>query len=105
MTAVLWLTSVGALVVRMVVQSPPSGPPGAIQAAHFPDTLAAVALWGTLVSAVLTGICVLGLVPIWWSRSWGIGRALRHTGVVAAMVAMTLMLWQWNAIGMQLVGG
>lgn len=100
-TAALWLVSVGALLFRMARQ----GGPEPMAMARFPDPLAAVALWGTLVSAVLTGICILGLVPVWRRHSWGIGRALRHTGVVAVMVALTLMLWQWNAIGVQLTGG
>lgn len=100
-TAALWLVSVGALLLRMTAQ----GEPEPMALARFPDSLAAVALWGTLVSALLTVICILGLVPVWRRRSWGIGRAFRHTGVVAVMVALSLMLWQWNAIGVQLTGG
>lgn len=100
-TAALWLVSVGALLFRLARQ----GSPDPMTMAQFPDPLAAVALWGMLVSAVLTGASVLGLVPIWRHQSWGTGRVLRHTGVVAVMVAMTLMLWQWNAIGVQVTGG
>lgn len=100
-TAALWLVSVGALVFRMANQ----GGPEPMAMAHFPDPISAVALWGTLISAVLTGLCVLGLVPVWRHRSWGVGRSLRHTGVVAVMVTITLMLWQWNAIGVQVAGG
>lgn len=100
-TAVFWLVAMGTLLYRMANRGGPE-PTGMV---HFPDPLAAVALWGTLLSAVLTGLCVLGLAPVWHRRSWGIGRVLRHTAVVAVMVAITLMLWQWNAIGVQITGG
>lgn len=100
-TAVIWLVSVGTLLYRMADQ----GRPEPTAMVDFPDPVSAIALWGTLLSAVLTGLCVLGLAPVWRHRSWGIARALRHTGVVAVMVTVTLMLWQWHAIGVQLTGG
>lgn len=100
-TAVCWLVSIGILLYRL---STPAGPERA-DLVHFPpDLLVAIALWGTLISAVLTSISLLGLIPVWRHRSWGMMRALRHTGIVAIMAVLTLMLWQWNAIGVQVTG-
>jgi len=101
-TAACWLVSIGTLVYRLMNAPGPDRP----AFVHFPpDGLVATALWGTLCSTILTGVTVLGLIPIWRHRSWGSFGALRYTGAVAVFTVLTFMLMQWNAIGVHVTGG
>ncbi len=65
----------------------------------FPSPLMYVSLWVLACAALLTGISVLSLYPVWRSASWPAWRRLRHTLAVFILVAMTLTLNYWDVLG------
>jgi len=69
----------------------------------FPSPLMHLSLRVLVCAALLTGISVLSLYPVWRSASWLAWRRLRHTLAVFILVAMTLTLNYWDVLGFRYV--
>lgn len=66
---------------------------------RFPPSGLKMAVTLSLLGTVLTVVCAVLLVPVWRDGDWSFWLRVRHTTVVAAMVAITLVLFNLNAIG------
>jgi CubicO group peptidase (beta-lactamase class C family) len=71
---------------------------------RYPTPLASVMTWAAMVAASLAALSTLGLVPVWGSASWSLGRRLRHSIVVLAGLALVWALYDWNMLGFNYLG-
>lgn len=96
LSAIAWLAFAGtaiAAVVAMLGQ-------GNALLFTYPSRGFLLALALATAAAVLTGLEVLALVPVWRSR-WNAWPKLRYTLAVLVLVASVALMWQWNLLGMR----
>ena len=55
-----------------------------------------------LVGAALTLVAIPGLGPVWRSARWTLGRRLRLTFLLLALVVFLPFLWSWNLLGFEI---
>jgi CubicO group peptidase (beta-lactamase class C family) len=66
----------------------------------FPSRGLMIALWLALAAAVLTGLEVMALVPVWGS-DWYTWPKLRYTLAVAILALTVWVMWTWNLVGLK----
>lgn len=71
---------------------------------RYPTPIASLMTWSAMVAAALAVLSLLGLVPVWQTASWSLGRRLRHTIVVLAGLALVWALNDWNVLGFRYLG-
>jgi len=65
----------------------------------YPTPLLKNVLGLAVLASILTGVCVVFLIPVWQRRNWSLGRRFRHTLAVVILAGLVGSLYQWNVLG------
>jgi CubicO group peptidase (beta-lactamase class C family) len=66
---------------------------------EFPTPAIQGALVFLLISALLTLVALVSLIPVWRYRSWSLWRRVRHSAAVLVLTALLVTLDSWNVVG------
>jgi CubicO group peptidase (beta-lactamase class C family) len=66
---------------------------------EYPTPAIQMTLVFLLFSATLTVLGLASLIPVWRSRSWPLGRRLRHSVAVLVLTVLVWTLDSWNLVG------